>query len=286
MTRVARGLLLTSLAALSGVASAPPKLDAAEILRRAEEIRNPDADRAIEASVRMGSAEGRGPQRESSFSMVFRGRTGTMLLRRTPPVLAGSVFMIDGSKHWSLNPRQKNPVQLADGQVMFGDIQSADLARLDFSQNWRAKLVGEERFETDACYKLELSSSAGSGLYTRILYWVEKKDFLPRRLELYGTNTGRLLRMVRYEDFQRDASAIWPKKMLVEGGNPWEEMSVVSFSNPRKVDVAALSFGTAGMTRFRDAAMVTETAPLESVLGLLASNPVAPAEGAPASPQQ
>jgi len=263
---------------------------AAEILRRAEEIRNPDLDYAVEVAVLSRSPEGRTPERASSFTLISHGRSNTMLLRRTPPVIADSVFLIAGGKRWALMPRASKPTELVEGRVIYSEIGSSDLARLDLSAGWTVTLLGEEKFEDDPCYKLELKWSGGEELYTRVVYWIGKSGFLPRRLDFYGTKPERLLQMARYEKFQDTSLGLRPTRMVVEGGNSWEEMKILDFSDPRRAETGSVTYSPEGMMRFRDVATAKREpgagshASAESILAALAAPSPRPIAAEPAPP--
>ena len=272
-------LLLVAAGVHAAERPARTPIDAAEILRRAEDVRSPDFDYALEVAIRSRSADGRSPERNATFAMVAHGKTHTMFLRRTPPVLSDSVFLIADGRHWALMPRAAKPLELLEGKVIYGEIASGDIARLDFSRSWSAALVGEERFEDDPCYKLELERTGGTGIYTRVLYWIAKSGFLPRRLEYHGTTTQRLVHMARYENYRNTSLGLRPLRMVIEGGNPWEEINVLDFSNLRRIDASPLAFSEEGMLRFRNAATENRepgsgsVITMEAVLGRLAAMP-------------
>ncbi len=283
---------------LFGAAESPPSeppaegaLDAAEILRRAEDVRNPDLDYALEIAIRSRSPEGKSPERTGTFTMVAHGKTRTMILRKTPPVLSDSVFMNVEGRHWVLMPRATRPLELTGGALLHGENAAGNLARMDFSTGWKATLVGEERLLDEPCAKLELTRTAGAGAYTRVLCWIARTGFLPLRLEYYGTKPERLVHMARYENYQEGSLGLRPMRMVIEGGNAWEDMSVVDFSNLRRVDASAIDFSGAGMLRFRDAATEgrepgsLSDITLEAVLGRLSTpSPAAPSQP-PSAPQ-
>lgn len=273
-------LLFLSLGGSAAPAAADKKPDAAEILRRAEDMRNPDLDYAVEIAVRTNSPEGRVPERNATFAMVAHGKKDTLIFRRTPKILAGGVFLITGSEHWMLMPRGTKPLQFNEGQLIYGEAATADVARLDFSRGWVPTLLGEEKFEDDACYKLELKREEGTGVYTRVRYWIAKQDLLPRRLEYYGTEYERLVHMGRYENYEKGSLGLRPMRLVIEGGNPWEEINTIVFSNLRRIKTDPVSFTPEGMVRFRDTAVARQ----KSLEGDVAIEDVLADLAAPAKP--
>lgn len=251
---------ITAGAAMFAVLVASPVLlakepDAAEILRRAEEVRNPGFDFFADVLVRTASPQGRPPERVVSFSMIASRKDRTMLLRRSPKILYAGTFLIADDKYWMLLPRSPGPKELVAGpQIVHGEIANADLMRMNFLRDWEPRLLGEEKFEDDLCYKLDLNRTREGGAYTRVLYWIRKKDFLPRRFEYYGGTPALRLKMSRYEDYRKGSLGLRPMRIIIEGGNPWEDVSTVTLSNLRRSKADAVSFTLEGMVALRDAA--------------------------------
>lgn len=256
---------------------AKKQLDAAEILRRAEEVRNPELDYAVDFTIRTVSPGGRAAERTASYTMLAHGREGSMILRFTPKILHGSVVLMSEGSYWMLLPRAVKPLQLAEVQVLHGEVSSGDIARSNIAANYDPALAGEEQFAGEPCYKLELDRLNPGTHYSRIFYWISKKDLFPKRLEYYGL-TGQLLKMTRYEEFEKGPLGVRPMLLEIESGRAWEDRNSLRFSNLRRLKADAVSFTPEGMIPFRDAAMARhkvdggEEVRLEDILRDLAAS--------------
>jgi hypothetical protein len=231
----------------------PPKPD--EILRRAEAQRNPDVARAVEIDVSTLALDGTTPERRSSYTLLSRGRSDALLLRRSEDRLRGSTVLLAAGKSWMLLPNalSKEPTELKDGQILVSDLLGPWLARLDLSSGWSVVLAGEESFGGVPCFKLELQPSGEAGPYGRVLYWVARTDFRPRRLECY-LRSGPLANMTRFEEFAETPHGALPARMVIESASPSQDMHTVRLYDARPLAIDRLDFGPAGMTRLREAA--------------------------------
>jgi outer membrane lipoprotein-sorting protein len=280
MRRVSTVALLVALlpAAFAGTQARPPA--AAQILRKAEEMRNPDLDYAVDFAIHGVSRGATAGERDASYSMIARGKDRTVILMRSPEPLYGAVVLMADGRYWMLLPKASRPWELSAAQMMNGDVATGDLARANLEKGYAATLDGEEAIDGEACWRLELKAESAAAHYARIVYWVAKKGSFPRKLEHYGP-TGALLETVRYGGYQKGALGLRSMRLEIESAGEWKESSTLTFTNLRKIDPAPVSFAPDGMIAFRDAAIAARDAaaasdvPLERMLRAMAP-PAAP----------
>jgi outer membrane lipoprotein-sorting protein len=261
------------LVAIGPVKATPP--GAEQILTKAEEIRNPDLDYAVDFTIHTETRGATVSERDTSYSMIASGKDRTVILLRSPDELYGALVLMANGTYWMLLPKTSKPWELSAAQMINGDLATGDLARADLTRGYTATLSGEEPIDGAACWRLELHSTSSTARYTRIVYWVAKKRFLPRRLEHYG-RMGRLIKIVRYGNFRKGALGLRSMRLDIESIGEWKEESTLSFANLREIDSASMSFTPDGMIAFRDAAIaaregVGDKVPLERILRALVS---------------
>jgi hypothetical protein len=267
-------LVALQLAAAAGAEARPT--GAEQILRKAEEIRNPDLDYAVDFTIHGVSRGAAVKERDASYSMLARGKDRTVILMRTPEFLYGALVLMAEDRYWMLLPKASKPWELSGAQMMNGDIATGELARINLTRGYTASLSGEETLNGEVCFRLELQTENDAARYTRIVYWVAKKGFLPRKLEHYG-RTGGLLKTVVYGDYRKGALGLRSMRLDIESFDEWKEGSTLSFSNLRKLEVPPASFTADGLIPFRDAALAArDTAaagdvPLERIVRAMAS---------------
>lgn len=252
---------------------------AGQILRKAESVRNPDLDYAVDFAIH-GVAKGtRLAERDASYSMLASGKDRTVILMRSPEMLYGALVMIVDGKYWMLLPKASKTWELSGAQMQNGDVATGDLARVNLTKGYTATMSGEEAIEGAACFRLELQAADPAGRHARILYWVAKDGLLPKRLDFYG-RTGGLVKTLRYFDYRKGALGLRPMRLTIESFDEWKESSTLTFTNLRKIAPPRGSFTPEGMTLLRDAAIAaheTEGAidvPLERILRLSGSSPM------------
>jgi hypothetical protein len=264
-------LLLASVLALH---ARPP--GAEQILRKAEEVRNPDLDYAVDFTIHGVSRGDAVKERDASYSMVARGKDRTVILMRTPENLYGALVLMVENTYWMLLPKASKPWELSGAQMMNGDVATGDLARSNLTRGYAASLSGEETLDGEACFRLELLAESDAARYTRIVYWVAKKGFLPKKLEHYG-RTGALLKTVVYGDYRNGALGLRSMRLDIESFDEWKEGSTLFFSNLRKFGVPRASFTSEGLIPLRDAALAARDAgatadiPMETIVRGMAS---------------
>ena len=252
----------------------PPSAE--QILRKAEEVRNPDLDYAVDFTIHGVSRGDVVKERDASYSMVARGKDRTVILMRSPDNLYGALVLMVEDKYWMLLPKASKPWELSGAQMMNGDVATGDLARSNLTRGYAASLSGEEPLDGEACFRLELLAKSDAARYTRIVYWVAKKGFLPKKLEHYG-RTGALLKTVTYGDYRKGALGLRSMRLDIESYDEWKEASTLFFSNLRKFEAPRASFTSEGLIPLRDATLstretaATTNAPMESIVRAMAS---------------
>ncbi len=255
----------------AAAAQRPPQ--AAEVLRRAEEVRNPDLHYAADFTLRVSAPVEGWPDRESSFTLVARGRDHSVVVMQTPRQFFGSLLLIAEGRFWFLPARASSPIELSPRQVLQGDIAYGDLARANLGAAYQARLDGEERLDDAACWRLELTRANERALYSRVRFWVEKRRFLPAQLEYYG-ETGALLRTARYYDYAGGPLGLRAMRIEATSSLGRGERTTMTFSNLRRLDASTMPAAPEGLAAMRDAALAREAVSsagfAEQVLGALA----------------
>ena len=275
--RTASTIALLAAFGLATVLAAHARPPSAEqILRRAEEVRNPNLDYAVDFTIHGVSRGEIVKERDASYSMVARGKDRTVILMRSPEDLYGALVLMSEDRYWMLLPKASKPWELSGAQMMNGDVATGDLARSNLMRGYAVSLSGEGLLDGEDCFRLELLAESGAARYPRIVYWVAKKGFRPKRLDHYG-RTGALGKTVAYGDFRKGALGLRSMRLELESFDEWKEASTLVFSNLRKLDMPPASFTAEGLIPFRDAALSAQDAagasdvPLERIARSMAS---------------
>jgi hypothetical protein len=133
-------------------------------------------------------------------------------------------------------------------------VANGDLARGNLLRHYSARLEGEEEIRGEPCLVLDLVRRSLGGSYPRIRYAASKNKPRPVKLEYYG-ETGRLDRTVWYEDYRDTAIGTRATRIVVASGRRPGEISTMTFTDLRAIDVSGLTFDVPGLIAYRDAAL-------------------------------
>lgn len=267
--------LLLGQLAIFPAAAASKKVNAAEILRRAESVRSPDLDYAVDFSISVVDDYAPGVVRSAAYSMAAHGKNQSMVLMITPESFYAGCLLINNGDYWLLLPLSTRALQLTAEQIFKGDVANGDLARVNLMTDYEPSIDGEEEYGGERCWRLALKPRTNESRYSKILLWVGKKRCLPRKFEYFG-KTGAYLKQARYMDYKKTPLGL--RSMRLEVDNPEEKnrKSTMVFTNLRKIDATPLPFTSEGIIRFRDAAkahMAASGSPatVEDILAALAA---------------
>jgi hypothetical protein len=247
--RVALGLTLLLVVA-GHLPAAPP--DARTILRRAEAVRSPNMDYAVDFRLDVTSPASTWKKRHASYSLVAHGKDHTLVVMREPRQFHPGTLLIAEGAYWLLLPRSERPFQLSPRQVLNGDISNGDLARGNLLEFYEPTLVGKEKVLGEPCWVLDLERTRNLGLYRRIRASITKQGFRPKKFEYYG-ETGTQLKVAYYEEYREGAIGLRAMRIQVDNQVRPGEHSVLTFSNLRRVDASAIDFSKEGLVGIRDA---------------------------------
>lgn len=262
-------LALAAVLSLSSHAGAAEP-DAAEILRRAEEVRSPERDYAVDFQLVVEDPRTDWKRRTAAYSMIAHGKDHSLVLLREPRQFYPGTLLISEGRYWMLMPRSKMPLELSPRQALDGDIANGDLARGNLLRDYTARLLGTEPLRGEDSYHLELTRHQARAFFPRIVCWIAKRGSLPLRFEYYG-QTGRLLKVAYYEDYRKGRLGLRSMRIVVENQVRPGERTTMTFSNIRPFDASGMSFTLPGLLAFRDAALNLGAAASEVSLEELAA---------------
>jgi len=237
--------------AMSSVAALPGGRD---VLRRAEEVRSPEVDYAVEFVLKATDPASSWKERTAAYMMIAHGKDYSLVMMRQPIQFYPGTLLIAKGLYWLLLPRSEKAFQLAPRHVLNGDISNGDLARGNLLAFYEPRVQGEETIRGEPCWHLELTRTSNLGMYKKIHAWITKKDFRPWRFQYFG-ETGALLKIADYEDYRETELGIRSMRIRVENKVRPGEETVLTFSNLRKIDASVLDYSREGLPAFRNAAL-------------------------------
>ena len=152
------------------------------------------------------------------------------MLTLEPASERGQALLMRGRDLWVFMPSVSQPVRLSLAQRLTGQVANGDLARANFSGDYRAAVVDADTINGVATQVLDLAAVDRSVTYAEVKYWVAQKDARPVQAEFYALS-GRLLKTCRYEDFRPLAGQTRPTRLVMEDALKKGDKSVLVYES-------------------------------------------------------
>jgi outer membrane lipoprotein-sorting protein len=169
---------------------------ATEIVRKADEKFNGEKSSYSVMSMTIIRPEW---QRSIEFKSWSLGRNYALALITAPAKEAGQSFLKRSSEMWSWNPTINRLIKLPPSMMSQGwmgsDYTNDDILRESSMVNdYEHEITGEEDIEGRLCYKIKMTAKEDASIvWGKQVRWIDKKDFLFLKAELYDED-GYLVR--------------------------------------------------------------------------------------------
>ncbi|MEY4630971.1 MAG: hypothetical protein RIQ81_1091 [Pseudomonadota bacterium] len=216
--------------------STPP---AAEVLEKAEAIRNPTDDYSVDVELH-DKKDGKVDVRK--YESFIKGRDKALVKFVEPVSESGTRVLMTGPDMYVFVPTSAKPVRVSANQKLTGNAAYGDVARLSFVGNYKAEHKGMEKVGGKDAYVLDLNSLPGRPVtYDKILYWVDAKTMYPLKAH-YMTQSGKVIREGTFEDYADVFGVQRPRTFVLKNALRTDHVTVLKFSNPKKKSMPDLMF--------------------------------------------
>ncbi len=214
---------------------------AAEIIRRADEIRSPNKPFRYTVAVQEYKESDSQPGNKQIFdiSMRFikpengeRADARSLIRFVYPPQDKGKVMLSDWYDLWFYTPELRRPIPVSRQQRLVGQISNGDVIVTNFDYAYDSTLLGEEACGPHLCYKLALVRKTEEVTYPKITYYVEKESYRPWKAAYYSLDD-KLLKEVLYQNYQMTLGKVRPMRIIVREARHGKGHSVMEYSNVR-----------------------------------------------------
>lgn len=224
--------------ALTGLAAAEPlsaeDSQARSILQKSDEIRFPS--HAFQVDVDIASTTSGEATEKRKYRILSKGNENTVVMILEPASERGQIMLMKGRDLWIFMPNVSQPIRLGLAQRLTGQVANGDLARANFTGDYTPKLLRVDKLDGEDYYVLDLLAVDRSVTYHRVLLWVNKSNYRPRKAEFYSLS-GRLLKTSAYENFETMAGKQRPTRMLIQDALKSGDTSVLEYSNMKLRDL-------------------------------------------------
>ncbi len=165
-------------------------------------------------------------QRTIEFKTWTLGRDYALTLITAPAREANQTFLKRGTEMWSWNPSINRLIKLPPSMMSQGwmgsDYTNDDILReSSVVTDYNHEIIGEESIDGRLCYKIKMTArEEASIVWGQQIRWIDKKDFLVLRAELYDED-GYLVRTETGSDIKTmDGRTIPSRIELVPAEEP------------------------------------------------------------------
>jgi outer membrane lipoprotein-sorting protein len=216
--------------AQQGTSSPADDAAARSIVEKADRIRFPGESFQVDVEI-VTTREGRRLEARR-YRVLSKGNENTIVMVTEPASERGQSMLMRGRELWVFMPNVSQPVRLSLAQRLTGQVANGDLARANFTGDYRPRLIRNDTIDGESYHVLELTAVDRSVTYQRVIYWVGQSDGRPHKAEFYA-QSNRLLKTARYEGFQMLGGRVRPTRIVMEDALRQGERSVLQYSDLR-----------------------------------------------------
>ena len=224
-------------------------LGAEEILRRADEVRNPQLDYTV--TVTVTSLKPKAEPKIGLYEVLVKGRELTVIKTLKPSAERGRVLLMRGKDLWAYLPSVSKPLRISLRERLIGDVANGDLARANFTGDYTPTLGGYDLIEQKRHYMLDLAATAPDVTYGRVRLWVETETFQPYQAEFYAVS-GRLLKRCRYQRYAPLAGRLRPTRLVMTDALIKAQQSVLEYAKMKVGELPEKYFTKDYLKRFTE----------------------------------
>jgi len=193
------GLALVGLLGALGVGAvfSAPRItygqDADQILRKVDAVLQPES---FESYRKLINVEPSGAKREFLLFTLKKGHDKIISLFMSPASEKGRATLRLGDNMWLYIPNVGKPVRITSLQSVIGGVfNNADIMRLDYHVEYDVRKMEPKLKE----YILDLKAKNATVAYDQVKMWVDKKSFVPSKIECYAA-TGLLIKTLYFKE--------------------------------------------------------------------------------------
>jgi hypothetical protein len=154
---------------------------------------------------------------QEQYCLFRRDAEGLLLLLQLKPEpVKGRAYLLKNGELWLYNPYARTFMQTTSEQhISDAACRVSDIAAWSFIRGYTMKEMTSAVLGSCDAYIIELSALDSSHPAPRLTLWIEKRDYLPLKLQVFNKQ-GMLERTVFYHKFTRIEGEIFPVSIYVE----------------------------------------------------------------------
>ncbi|MGA7178250.1 MAG: outer membrane lipoprotein-sorting protein [Thiobacillaceae bacterium] len=201
---------------------------AGELLKRVDHIRFPSGGYQVDVTITT-TDPGSEPD-VHAYRILSKGNDKTLVKTTAPAIDRDQILLMRERDLWAFLPNLSQPIRLPLSQRLTGQVANGDLARANFSGDYKPQVLRKDTMEGQVYYVLQLDAVDSWVTYHRVLLWVNAKNDRPYKAEFYPLS-GRLLKTCYYQNFKALGGVQRPTNLVIEDALRSGSRSVLDYSN-------------------------------------------------------
>jgi outer membrane lipoprotein-sorting protein len=218
------------------------------IVEKSDKIRFPQSGYQVNVKI-VTSSPGRETETRE-YEILSKGNDRTIIRTLSPATDKGQVLLMRDRDLWIFMPSVSQAIRLSASQRLTGQVANGDLARANFSGDYKPSIVRNEVIENENFHVLELRAVDRSVTYDKVILWVNKNNDRPLKAEFYALS-GRLLKICRYQNYKEAAGAFRPTRLVMEDAVVEGAKSLLDYSDLKIKDPPDRMFAKDYMKRLQ-----------------------------------
>lgn len=203
-------------------------VDAAQLLARADAVRNPSRPFALTTTL----LEYKDGHQKDTMTLLACSSVGgpdaqfrSLVAIQSPAQDRGKLMLKDGTNLWMFDPTSKATIRISPQQKLLGQAANGDVVTTNFAFDYSARLEGEETIgdgdrKQVRCWKLALSARTPQTTYHHAILWVAQEGDRPVKAQFF-VESGTLLKTAFYRRVQQALGVDRPTEtVLIDGLDP------------------------------------------------------------------
>lgn len=179
---------------------------ATDILKRADEVRNPSDSFFMKVKVtNLGDEDN-----PSIFDVSIKGNNKTLIKTLLPKRDRGRNLLMLEENMWVYIPNLKRSVRVGLSQKLTGQAANGDISRMRWSGDYTPTILKA----TEKSWLLHLQATKKGLTYEQLKVLISKKGFRPRQAHLMSVS-GKLLKKIYYQSYKKMAGRLRPTQMNI-----------------------------------------------------------------------
>ena len=188
-------------------------IHAAEILKKSDEVRSPWPNFIMVAHL---SFEKFNEEKQEVFRVFNRDYFKSLVSYIEPVKQRGNILLMVDDNLWYYVNNTQYPMRITPIQKLSGGASYGDVARLNWSRDYNATMVGEQTLtvkgQTYETWVLKLIARSNSATYHIIDLYIEKGTSYPRKAEVY-LQSGKKMKTLYFTAYQPMAGKMMNTKI-------------------------------------------------------------------------